>query len=60
VDGDGDLDFLTANASSDNISVRLNGPLLTLTNINKVSEKEDVSVSFTAADFSNAFSGRVA
>ncbi|GAB3702315.1 hypothetical protein GCM10027592_31600 [Spirosoma flavus] len=27
VDGDGDLDFLTANTSSDNVSVRLNRPL---------------------------------
>jgi hypothetical protein len=57
VDGDGDLDILTANADTHNVSVRLNKSLITVSDITKAAELEDVTVHFTEADFSDAFSG---
>jgi hypothetical protein len=54
VDGDGDLDLLTANQLSSTVSVRLNQ--FTLANINKANELEDRTVAFTEAEFTNALS----
>ncbi len=56
VDGDGDLDILAANGGSNTVSVRLNQFYITLSDINKVTETEDETVSFSSSDFTNAFS----
>ncbi len=62
MDGDGDLDLLTGNyggTAASTVSVRLNQPLppvLLNSTINKPAGLEDQTVTFTAADFTGAFS----